>query len=691
MIFISHAWVNGKPDEKVLWLVAKLRECGFEVKCDVMFTGSRTSIHFKQMMAENMLKSEKIIIILSEMYKNKADAFEGGVGVEYKYILEDIDVNKNKYILVSFKDCISGVEIPDSLRGREIIYLNSHFEVLIYRLENIPEYVFPDVNPKKKIVKPKIISTSEKNSNSFFNRKNNLPFIRNSFFSSREEILESIHINFETYAERQIIQVLSGIGGVGKTQIAIEYAYLFLDYYSLIWWIKSETKQGIIDSFIELGRNLDISDNDLNLDEEEKISVIIERLNCIKKYLLIFDNANCFSEIEKYLPKSNTGFILITSRDNNWKIIGNVISVDVFTPQEAIIFLNKRTLIDNLSGAEGLSKRLGFLPLAMEQAAAYIVNNALSFLDYIELFEKYKLKLFDLESSKPLNYAHTVTITSRLSLKRINNESSAQLLKIISFLDADSIELEFFTNSEKILPHPLSECIRNELQLREVIWELKRYSLIKEGAGKISIHRLLQEVIREEGSIKRYYEYAFNIILEGIKHSQYNSYAQYQLFYPHILSLCKNMTEKYKEGNILFYKTINWWFGNLYRSEFITSSIITTYVKSFVEIVSIICFEIDDLNIFISNVIWVLEQNRSATNYINNMGNPFLPLLYLLDSFEDSLLCANYILLCVLGGKYENNYKEKYMNYLQRVKKIYFSYGKIDMMEAIIDYYTMQW
>lgn len=94
MIFISHAWVDGKPDEEVLQLVAKLRECGFEAKCDVMFTGDRTSIHFKQMMAENMQKAGKIIVVLSEAYKIKADSFDGGVGVEYKYILEDIDVNK---------------------------------------------------------------------------------------------------------------------------------------------------------------------------------------------------------------------------------------------------------------------------------------------------------------------------------------------------------------------------------------------------------------------------------------------------------------------------------------------------------------------------------------------------------------------------------------------------------------------
>lgn len=602
-----------------------------------------------------------------------------------------LDVNTGKYILVSFKNNLSDSEIPDFLKGREIIYVSNFFERLIYRLENIPEYIFPEVNPEKIAVKPNTISIAENFSDTFFNRKENLPIIRNSFFTSREDILESIHINFETHENRQIIQVLSGIGGVGKTQIAVEYAYLFLDCYPLIWWIKSETKQGIIDSYMELGRNLGISDNHLNLEEDEKIAIINEKLNCIKKYLLIFDNANSYSEIERFIPKINNGSVLITSRDNNWKMIGNVISVDVFTPQEAIKFLKNRTLIDDPSGAEVLSKRLGFLPLAMEQAAAYIVNNVLSFLDYIELFEKYKLKLFDLESSKPLNYAHTVTITSRLSINRINNESSVQLLKIISFLDADSIELDFFTNSEKILPHPLSECVQNELQLREIIWELKRYSLVKEENKKLSIHRLLQEVIREEDGMKNYCEYAFNTILYNIKNSLCNfgcCYDHYQVFYPHILTLCKCMTEENKEENMLFYKSINWWFEILIKSEFITSSIITSYVKGFIEIVSIVCFEVQDLDFFASNFIWLINENQYQSNYINGMGNYFLPLLKRLDSFPDSIGCAFYIVLFIVGGRNgrKDYNRDRDLKYLTRAKNIYEFYEKIEAIDYISDY-----
>lgn len=190
MIFISHAWYNGEPDEKVLQLVARLRTNGFDANCDVMLMGSRTSIHFKQMMIENMQNSDKIIVVLSKMYKEKADSFKDGVGVEYKYILEDIDVNTKKYILVSFQDNINDIEIPEALRGREIICLPQNYKKLFYRLEDILEYEFPDVNQYKISVKPKRIH-SENNYNINLDTKENCKKNEINTYDNTQVILET--------------------------------------------------------------------------------------------------------------------------------------------------------------------------------------------------------------------------------------------------------------------------------------------------------------------------------------------------------------------------------------------------------------------------------------------------------------------------------------------------------------------
>lgn len=169
MVFVSYAWHKDKPDEKVLKLVATLRENGIDSYIDVMFTGERTSTHFKRMMSENLKKSDKVIIVLSEEYKKKADLYQGGVGTEYQYILEDIDVNENKYIIISFSNDFESVT-PDFLRGREIIILDEGIitNKLICRIRNIPEYEFPQINkniivPKKNIITGYAKSRSKKN------------------------------------------------------------------------------------------------------------------------------------------------------------------------------------------------------------------------------------------------------------------------------------------------------------------------------------------------------------------------------------------------------------------------------------------------------------------------------------------------------------------------------------------------
>ncbi len=155
MIFISYSWLNQKPDEKVLKLVNDLRKHGYDAKCDIMDIQQTTSISFPQMMAQNLSSAEKVIIVLSSLYKQKADSFKDGVGDEYRYIITDISKNLNKYILVSFMPLstqnISDIT-PDFLSGREIIELSSiplEASKLLHRLNGLDEYKFSEVNQSK--------------------------------------------------------------------------------------------------------------------------------------------------------------------------------------------------------------------------------------------------------------------------------------------------------------------------------------------------------------------------------------------------------------------------------------------------------------------------------------------------------------------------------------------------------------
>jgi len=150
-IFISYSWVYDRPDESVMHLVAQLRSDGYNAICDVLRLQEETAMSFNVMMAKSFLRAKKIIIVLSKSYKEKADSFKGGVGKEYEYIISDIAENKNKYILVSFDNDIPSV-LPDFIKGRQVVSLYKHYDLLLHKLNDTLSYVFPPVGDEK--VKP---------------------------------------------------------------------------------------------------------------------------------------------------------------------------------------------------------------------------------------------------------------------------------------------------------------------------------------------------------------------------------------------------------------------------------------------------------------------------------------------------------------------------------------------------------
>lgn len=162
MIFVSYSWIKQNPDSNVLSFVANLRTKGYDAKCDVMDIQKASAINFPEMMAQNLFNAEKVIIILSSSYKNKADSFKNGVGDEFRYIISDISNNTQKYILVSFSpltdENIKQI-VPDFLKGREIIDLSAgDYNKLLCKLTNTEEYHFPEVNPVQQ--KPISMNTS---------------------------------------------------------------------------------------------------------------------------------------------------------------------------------------------------------------------------------------------------------------------------------------------------------------------------------------------------------------------------------------------------------------------------------------------------------------------------------------------------------------------------------------------------
>jgi len=190
MIFISHAWANGKPDPIVLQFVEFLRKNGYQAECDVFYQQQKTAIHFTQMMADALRKAEKIIIVLSENYKLRSDNFQGGVGTEYRYIIDDFSQNENRYILVSF-DGRSPLIVPDFLRGRDIVDLSEdekiEYRELFTKLAGVPKYEFSPVSSERTTPPPQKIESFQLEKTSDLSSKLDLNFSKTQPMSDLEK------------------------------------------------------------------------------------------------------------------------------------------------------------------------------------------------------------------------------------------------------------------------------------------------------------------------------------------------------------------------------------------------------------------------------------------------------------------------------------------------------------------------
>ena len=324
-------------------------------------------------------------------------------------------------------------------------------------------------------------------------RVQGLPYPRNPHFTGRDDILRTIHQNFGAGDTVAITQSIAGLGGIGKTQTAMEYAYRYAAHYKTIWWVAAETPQTTQESFLKFVRKMQLLPPDIM--EESIITGAVQNwLSQNEGWLFIYDNAAGGKQLEQYLPRTATGHVLITTRDTTMKVAQSV-SLNVFSPEDALDFLAKRTGIqDDETNAALLAERLGHLPLALEQAAAYIYENSIGYADYLELLEEYDLEMFD-EEGEITHYDKSVNATWMVSMKMLKR-SAKHLLYLCSFLSSDNIDIRWFRENNELLPPTLLETCTDERCLNQALTDLVKYSLVQRKKYKISMHRLFQEVIQ---------------------------------------------------------------------------------------------------------------------------------------------------------------------------------------------------
>jgi hypothetical protein len=225
---------------------------------------------------------------------------------------------------------------------------------------------------------------------------------RNRNFAGRETLLNELRSSLVagraaalTAATRQV--AAHGLGGTGKTQLAIEYAWRWASAYTRIIWVQAETPEALGHDFDALADKLGLFNDNKPAEEAKVFAAVCEHLEKNPGWLLIFDNAPEPRAVERVVPRSG-GQVIFTSRYTAWAKQAVPLRVNVWPPEEAEQFLVQRV------GAKGeeqeaperraaaeLAEELGCLPLALEHAGAYCEQSSLTLADYLPLFRDRRL------------------------------------------------------------------------------------------------------------------------------------------------------------------------------------------------------------------------------------------------------------------------------------------------------------
>ncbi|MFE0462483.1 FxSxx-COOH system tetratricopeptide repeat protein [Kitasatospora sp. NPDC058965] len=321
---------------------------------------------------------------------------------------------------------------------------------------------------------------------------------RNPNFTGRLALLALLEDRLRQGTTAVLPEAIHGMGGVGKTQLAIEYAYRHQADYDIVWWIPAERPGQIGQALVELAQRLGLS---TGLEANTAVPALREALREGRPYarwLLIFDNADSPERVQQYFPTGGSGTILVTSRNRRWGLIGGSLEVDVFTREESKELLRRSgpDLADE--EADRLATALGDLPLALQQAAAWRAETGMQVAEYLRLFEEKRTEL--LEVSPPPDYELPVAAAWNVSLDHLESRSPAalRLLQLCAYFAPDPISRSMFSGlgNGNITPE-LDETLNDPIRLARAIREINRYSLarIDHRTNSIEMHRLVQAVV----------------------------------------------------------------------------------------------------------------------------------------------------------------------------------------------------
>jgi tetratricopeptide (TPR) repeat protein len=514
--FISY----NKADKKwAEWIAWTLEESGYTVVFQVW--DFRPGQNFVLRMQEAAIGTEKTIAVLSEDYLNAeftqpewADAFKRDPQGKQRILIPVRVKECNPPGLLSPTIYIDLLGRSSDDARRELLEGVGKDRAKPNKAPMFPGDATTTLSPTNRVMPNPVPYPGTANVNSgspTTNILSNLP-TGIPFFTGREEVLKELEQTLKSTGATALTQrqAISGLGGIGKTQTAIEYARRHRNEYRALLWAVAESKESLISDFVAIATVLDLAEAKVQ-DQNFVVKAVKMWLETNGGWLLILDNADEPGVIDEFLPEEGDGHLLLTSRAQVFDALGilNPVELQEMSPDDARGFLLKRTGRHNLEKGEGeaveqLAAELDYLPLALEQAGAYIKELRSSFQDYLTSYHERGLELLE-RGHTTGKYRKSIRTTWSLNFQQVEQTSkaSADLLRVSAFLNPDRIPTDLFQRGAIHLGPDLASTLSyvdaDPLVLDEVLQPLIQYSLIHRDrvSRTYNIHRLVQAVLRD--------------------------------------------------------------------------------------------------------------------------------------------------------------------------------------------------
>jgi tetratricopeptide (TPR) repeat protein len=342
--------------------------------------------------------------------------------------------------------------------------------------------------------------------------------LRNKNFTGREAIFSQLrrsatHRVTAVVPEDPLPQALQGLGGVGKTAVAIEYAHRYRSEYDVVWWIPADQLPLVRAALASLAARLGLESAAASGIEGAASAALdaLRRGQPYDRWLLIFDNADQPEDFPDLIPQG-PGDVLITSRNPRWDTRAETVQMNVFSRSESVDFLRKRAPINITNDeADMLAERLGDLPLALDQAGAMLAETGMPVDEYLQLIDKQIVKI--MAEGKSAEYPTSVTAAWSVSVAKVHQQlpSALELLRCCAFFGPEPIPRDVFRRATQATDTRVSDLMQDSILFARAIRELGRFALVTIGGRSISVHRLVQALLRGELSSGEQSDYRHDV------------------------------------------------------------------------------------------------------------------------------------------------------------------------------------